>query len=1064
VASTVTDAYGNYLFSKLPTSVAGTNYQVRFSLVPGYRFSPSAGAVSLATNSDANVNTGRTNTITLTNAVPNVTYVDAGMYYTTTARLGDFVWNDLNKDGIQDPDEPGIAGVTVMLYTSTGNLYRATITSNDGYYFFDDVPAGTYYVKVTPPLGYQVSPKNIGGTAIDSDIDPTTFKTANITVTAGTSNLTIDAGLNVTSNLLAALGDRVWEDLNNNNIQDPGEPGIANVTVELFNSSNVSQGIVTTDAFGNYIFNGLTPGAYYVKFTLPAGFTFVTQDAGTDDEVDSDVNATGISQTVTLVADEINTTVDAGMRRSSPKATLGDFVWYDLNKDGVQDGGSEVGVPGITVLLYNSLNVVVATTTTNSAGFYLFTGLDAGNYTVGFSNLPAGYGFSPKAGAVTVANNSDVNPFTGRTDNITVAAASNNTFVDAGLVSKPKIFDSKATVGDKLWNDLNNNGIQDAGEPGIAGVIVTLYAGNGTTVVASTTTDALGNYLFTNLDAGTYVVGFGTLPAGYVFATQNAGTDDEKDSDVDTGTGKTAPFTLATGEINLSIDAGARNTTVRSSIGNFVWYDVNTNGIQDAGERGAAGVSVALLNASNSVIATTTTDVNGLYLFTDLVAGTYFVKFGNLPAGFAATTKNAAGSTAANNSDADVTTLTTDAIVLPAATNDLNWDMGIKSTTRASVGDFVWSDLDLDGIQDAGEPGVAGVTVTLFDNNDDPVATTITDANGAYLFSNVLPGTYSVGFSNIPASASFTLQNVGAAALNSDPDPVTGQTASFTLAAGQFKNDVDAGLVTLKAAVGDFVWFDVNRNGIQDANEAGVAGVTVTLYNSSNVAVASAVTDAKGAYLINNVSVAVGGSPFTMRFTDVPSSFYKFTIPLVGGVGASNNSKVLTQDINDGTTGSFTLSPGQIYRDVDAGIYKQINLSGNVWHDANGMTDNLVNQTSTVPIPNNLRVYLVNFSNGGVIEGIKGVPFNTGQYNFTDVNINTNYRIYLTTQAFFVGGSVPQFSFNTLPSDWNNTGEHVGITPGSDGIVNGWLNVPVGVISVTNANFGIKTGGGNSQQ
>ncbi len=1069
LASTITDGYGNYKFSNLETSISGVDYQVRFSLAPGYRFSPSAGAVTSAVNSDANVLTGRTGTITLTNAVPNVTYADAGMYYTQTARLGDFVWNDMNKDGIQDAGEPGIAGVTVMLYTSANVLYRSTITSNNGYYFFNDVPAGSYYIKVAPPIGYQVSPKNTGAGNVDSDIDPVTRKTGNIVVVAGTNDLTIDAGLNVTATTgaSASLGDKVWEDLNNNNIQDAGEPGVANVTVELFNSSNVSQGTITTDAFGNYIFNGLIPGSYYVKFTLPPGYSYVTANTGTNDGIDSDADGTGTTQTVTLAADEINTTVDAGLRRTTTGATLGDYVWYDLNKNGVQDGGNEVGVPGITVLLYNSSNVVISTTTTDINGFYLFTGLAAGTYTVGFENIPAGYGFSPNAGAVTVANNSDVNPSTGRTGNIAVAAGSDNRFVDAGLISTPKTFDSKASVGDKVWNDLNNNGIQDAGEPGIPGVTVTLYAANGTTVVATTTTDALGNYLFTNLDAGSYVVGFSGLPTGYVFSSKDAGTDDSKDSDADTGSGKTAPFTLAPGEINLTIDAGARNAnTALSNLGNFVWYDLNNNGIQDAGEPGAAGISARLTNMSGLIVGTTTTSATGEYLFTDLPAGNYFVEFGNLPVGYSLAIKNAPASTSANNSDANIATSKTDIIILPAATTDLNWDMGIVSTTRASLGDFVWNDLNNDGIQNIGEPGVAGVTVTLYDNNNVAVSQTVTDNTGFYFFSNLLPGTYNVGFSNIPASSSFTTQNAagGTAANNSDADPATGRTANFSLVAGQSKTDVDAGLVSLKAAVGDYVWHDIDRNGIQDPTEVGVAGVTVTMYrsndviigNGDDVAVASAVTNANGYYFINDVPAAIGGSQYYMRYTDVQTSFTTFTTPLVGGAGASDNSKVTSMPLSGGRSGFFTLNPGQVYRDMDAGVYKQLSLSGNVWHDVNGMTDNLVNNSGAaqvppaIVIPTGMRISQVDAVTGRVVS--VALVQGNGMYNFPNVDPG-NYILVLSTIPGTPGQLAP---FASVPQGWVNTGENLGLQPGRDAVINGKLSVSVTSANVTNANFGIQ--------
>ena len=86
--------------------------------------------------------------------------------------------------------------------------------------------------------------------------------------------------------------------------------------------------------------------------------------------------------------------------------------------------------------------------------------------------------------------------------------------VDAGFVN------NGLTIGNFVWNDLNNNGTQDAGEPGVAGVIVKLYADNNTdgvadgTAIATATTDANGIYSFTGRVPGSYVVGI-TTPAGY---------------------------------------------------------------------------------------------------------------------------------------------------------------------------------------------------------------------------------------------------------------------------------------------------------------------------------------------------------------------------------------------------------------------------------------------------------------------------------------------------------------------------------------------------------------------
>jgi hypothetical protein len=319
-------------------------------------------------------------------------------------------------------------------------------------------------------------------------------------------------------------------------------------------------------------------------------------------------------------------------------------------------------------------------------------------------------------------------------------------------------------------------------------------------------------------------------------------------------------------------------------------------------------------------VATTVTDANGIYLFPDLDPGTYVVGFNNLPAGYAATTQNAAGSTAANNSDADAFTLRTGNIVLPAATTDLTWDLGIVSTTKAALGNYVWFDVNNNGIQDATEKGAAGVTVTLYDNTNVAIASAVTDATGFYMFNNLNPGFYTVGFSNIPVNTTFTTKNAAGsnANNNSDVNVGTGRTDQITLAAGQIRTDVDAGLISNFAAVGDYVWYDVNANGIQDAGEPGVPGVTVRLLDAAtgNV-VASAVTDGNGRYFINNIPVPAGGSSFIVAFSDLPINTVGYTIKNAPGSNAANNSNA---NPASGRTDAFTLLPGQVDITIDAGI------------------------------------------------------------------------------------------------------------------------------------------------
>jgi hypothetical protein len=114
------------------------------------------------------------------------------------ACLGNFVWHDLNKDGKQDPGEPGVPNVTVELRSCVGGTLVATTTTDaNGLYLFSGLLPGDYYVKVIPPAGYVITLKNATGTTAenDSDADPATGIMSCTTLLAGETDLTWDAGL-----------------------------------------------------------------------------------------------------------------------------------------------------------------------------------------------------------------------------------------------------------------------------------------------------------------------------------------------------------------------------------------------------------------------------------------------------------------------------------------------------------------------------------------------------------------------------------------------------------------------------------------------------------------------------------------------------------------------------------------------------------------------------------------------------------------------------------------------------------------------------------------------------
>jgi len=185
--------------------------------------------------------------------------------------------------------------------------------------------------------------------------------------------------------------------------------GISGATVTLtdcngnpvtdFNGNPVSP--KTTGSTGAYLFTNLKPGQYMVTFTLPTGYKFTLPYQGGDPAKDSNATPTtgqsGKSECVTLVSGENNRTIDAGGYKP---ASLGDFVWLDQNKNGIQDTG-EPGISGATVTLTDcNGNPVtdfngnpVSPKTTGSTGAYLFTNLKPGQYMVTFT-LPTGYKFT----------------------------------------------------------------------------------------------------------------------------------------------------------------------------------------------------------------------------------------------------------------------------------------------------------------------------------------------------------------------------------------------------------------------------------------------------------------------------------------------------------------------------------------------------------------------------------------------------------------------------------------------------------------------------------------------
>jgi hypothetical protein len=384
-------------------------------------------------------------------------------------------------------------------------------------------------------------------------------------------------------------------------------------------------------------------------------------------------------------------------------------------------------------------------------------------------------------------------------------------------LDRPEV--ARFAVGDSVWRDDNRSGIQDAGESPASRVSVQLLNNDGE-VVASTMSDSSGRYLFDSLQAGTYSVRFAGVPEEFRLTPAAAGDQRAADSDPDYS-GLTPPFTLGVGEpnvrpasatdrvtaayINPTIDAGI--TPLRYAVGDRVWLDQNSDGIQQSDEP-AASAMVSLLSVAGNVVATTTTDATGRYQFTNLRGGQYRLQFTHLPA-HRAFTARAAGTDSALDSDPDPVNGMTPVFKLAQGAPNLvpitdanagsidfeNRTLNAGLVTSYAIGDKVWLDRNGDGLLGPEDEGVSGVSVQLLDSGAHVLATDLTSKTGHYTFDHLPAGNYQIHFSKVPPGLVFTGQDAG-----NDPDIDSdvnkdGKTAVFALGGeGVVDSSIDAGL------------------------------------------------------------------------------------------------------------------------------------------------------------------------------------------------------------------------------------------------------------------------------
>ncbi len=259
------------------------------------------------------------------------------------ASIAGVKFNDVNGDGTREAGESGLQGWTIQLLSTTDVVLATTTTAADGSYTFDGLAAGTYRVREVGQAGWIQTTVNPGDVAVVSGTDVT--------------------GVDFGNFRLGRLAGVKFNDINGDGVRQAGESGLAGWTIELDRGADGTvDATTTTDATGNYAFDGLVAGTYRVREVGQTGWVQTTVNPG-DVTVLSGTDVTG---------------VDFGNFRLG---RLAGVKFNDINGDGVREAG-ESGLQGWTIQLLSTADVVLATTTTDAAGNYAFDGLMAGTYRV----------------------------------------------------------------------------------------------------------------------------------------------------------------------------------------------------------------------------------------------------------------------------------------------------------------------------------------------------------------------------------------------------------------------------------------------------------------------------------------------------------------------------------------------------------------------------------------------------------------------------------------------------------------------------------------------------------
>lgn len=931
--TTTTDSEGYYEF----TNIVAGDYTVEASTVNYAHYQNEDEDPSIQSDAKTPLFTAYSNT--------PVENVDGSLTInndTTHYLISDYVWEDLNYDGVQGSDEPALSGVEVTLLDSSGSevIYNdsypdlgissgdvaTTTTDSNGNYLLIVEGAGDYQVKVEASDQYYLTGLDAGSDdTLDNDFAPVDENThiGYLDYTVDRDTRDVDSGLSDKG----TISGYIYNDQNKNNMYDMGflDYPVEYTEVGLFTADGETLLETTeSDAEGYYEFTDLEANNYIVRYEdLAPHNAYWLQEA--DGTLYLDNGGYEAYREIDLGYGQDLTLQNAGQNNQSLVAGI---AFEDIIADGVYDADEDILLEGVEAHLLTLDGEPVLNdlgeeevVTTDSDGLYYFINMDPGIYYVEFI-IPDGYAATnvvPSGAEDTSDNDASVEDATLRTGNIIVQE--NNGYITQSDVALYQ----PINISGYYYDDYDINGqYSDGLDQPIENGVVNLYNLDDE-VVLSTTTDSSGYYQFTDVVPNDYYIGFDT--SGYdvisILGTDDTAYDNDLKQDSTTD--------------SIRYESGSNHATENDAavynladISGYIFEDKNNNGYYETDTEDGIETTVTLYDGDDTLIDSTVTNSDGSYLFVDLTPNDYYVTVENPGSEY----YNAKLGT---NSEGVIATELTDSLQFDTQTiysgqdDSINFDGGFYQLTDIEGQVFFDSDTNFE-LNDS-EFGIANLDITLYSEDDMsvPVATTVTDSDGNYAFNDIIPGNYVVTSSSTVFGDYEDMPE--AYQIKSDMS-----TPVFTAYSNTLRDNVDGAVTkgTDVYLIGDYVWEDINNDGLQSVDEPAFSGMQIDLIDSSDATVDTYTTDTDGLYYF----FAPKGD-YTLSFT--ADEDYHFTTNVTSDNSLNSDP---TQTVENISTAAITVDRNDLT--YDAGVRRDANINGRVYYDtdASGTWDESIDEST----------------------------------------------------------------------------------------------------------------------